>query len=57
MLLFQFDGVAEQWLSADDWANFATWAGHPDHDGRGGRARPPGPAHGRAELVPGQHPA
>ena len=23
MLLFQFPGVAEQWLSKDDWANFA----------------------------------
>ncbi|HXQ43084.1 MAG TPA: alpha/beta hydrolase, partial [Acidimicrobiales bacterium] len=30
MLLFQFEGVAEQWLSADDWANFRSWAGHPD---------------------------
>jgi len=33
MLLFQFEGVAEQWLSADDWANFRSWAGHPDVDG------------------------
>jgi pimeloyl-ACP methyl ester carboxylesterase len=32
MLLFQFSGVAEQWLSADDWANFTEWAGHPDRD-------------------------
>jgi pimeloyl-ACP methyl ester carboxylesterase len=32
MLLFQFEGVAEQWLSADDWANFRSWAGHPDVD-------------------------
>jgi pimeloyl-ACP methyl ester carboxylesterase len=32
MLLFQFPGVAEQWLSADDWARFREWAGHPDHD-------------------------
>jgi len=32
MLLFQFPGVAEQWLSADDWANFRAWAKHPDHD-------------------------
>src|SRR4051794_32465318 len=30
MLLFQFAGVAEQWLSNDDWANFAEWARHPD---------------------------
>ena len=32
MLLFQFPGVAETWLSADNWANFRNWAGHPDTD-------------------------
>ena len=32
MLLFQFEGVAEQWLSADDFANFREWASHPDVD-------------------------
>ncbi len=32
MLLFQFEGVAEQWLSADGYANFREWAHHPDHD-------------------------
>jgi pimeloyl-ACP methyl ester carboxylesterase len=32
MLLFQFEGVAEQWLSNDDWANFLAWARHPDRD-------------------------
>jgi len=32
MLLFQFPGVAETWLSADNWANFRNWAGHPDAD-------------------------
>jgi pimeloyl-ACP methyl ester carboxylesterase len=32
MLLFLFEGVAERWLSADDWANFRRWAGHPDAD-------------------------
>ena len=32
MLLFQFPGVAETWLSADNWANFRSWAGHPDTD-------------------------
>ena len=32
MLLFQFPGVAERWLSGDDWANFRRWAGHPDAD-------------------------
>jgi len=32
MLLFQFPGVAETWLSADNWANFRNWSGHPDAD-------------------------
>jgi pimeloyl-ACP methyl ester carboxylesterase len=32
MLLFLFEGVAERWLSADDWANFRRWARHPDAD-------------------------
>jgi pimeloyl-ACP methyl ester carboxylesterase len=30
MLLFQYIGVAEQWLSADGWANFREWSHHPD---------------------------
>lgn len=32
MLLFQFQGVAERWLSDDDWANFRRWSLHPDAD-------------------------
>ena len=32
MLLFQFKGIAEQWLSNDDWANFRIWGRHPDAD-------------------------
>jgi pimeloyl-ACP methyl ester carboxylesterase len=32
MLLFQFEGVAEQWLSDDGFANFKVWAHHPDAD-------------------------
>jgi pimeloyl-ACP methyl ester carboxylesterase len=32
MLLFQFPAVAEQWLSANDWANMRAWARHPDAD-------------------------
>src|SRR5262249_10339071 len=32
MLLFQFAGVAERWLSDGDWANFRAWGGHPDAD-------------------------
>jgi pimeloyl-ACP methyl ester carboxylesterase len=30
MLLFQFPGIAERWLTQDDWANFRNWGGHPD---------------------------
>jgi pimeloyl-ACP methyl ester carboxylesterase len=30
MLLFQFEGVAEEWLSKDDWRNFREWSSHPD---------------------------
>lgn len=30
MLLFQFAGIAERWLTDDDWANFRNWAQHPD---------------------------
>jgi pimeloyl-ACP methyl ester carboxylesterase len=32
MLLFQFPDVAERWLSQDNWANFRSWARHPDAD-------------------------
>jgi pimeloyl-ACP methyl ester carboxylesterase len=32
MLLFQFAGVAERWLSDNEWDNFRTWARHPDAD-------------------------
>ena len=32
MLLFQFEGIAERWLSDDDFANFRAWAQHPDAD-------------------------
>jgi pimeloyl-ACP methyl ester carboxylesterase len=30
MLLFQFPGIAERWLSQDNWAGFRSWARHPD---------------------------
>lgn len=29
MLLFQFPGIAEQWLSADGFRNLRQWSGHP----------------------------
>ena len=32
MLLFQFPGVAEQWLSADGFRNLRQWSRHPDID-------------------------
>ena len=32
MFFFQFPGVAEEWLSADGWANFRAWCHHPDAD-------------------------
>jgi hypothetical protein len=32
MLLFQFPGVAEEWLSANQWANFRFLFRHPDED-------------------------
>lgn len=30
LLLFQFAGIAEEWLSANGWANFRAWSRHPD---------------------------
>ncbi len=33
MLLFQFRGVAETFLTASDWMGFRRWSGHPDVDG------------------------
>jgi pimeloyl-ACP methyl ester carboxylesterase len=33
MLLFQFEGIAEKWLSNNDWANLRDWGQHPDVDG------------------------
>jgi pimeloyl-ACP methyl ester carboxylesterase/2-polyprenyl-6-methoxyphenol hydroxylase-like FAD-dependent oxidoreductase len=32
MLLFQFPGIAEQWLAANDFQNLRDWAGHPEID-------------------------
>ena len=32
MLLFQFRGIAEDWLRQDGWANFRAWGRHPDAD-------------------------
>lgn len=32
MFLFQFEGVAEQWLTANGWANLHAWGRHPDFD-------------------------
>jgi pimeloyl-ACP methyl ester carboxylesterase len=32
MLLFQFSGVAEEWISGDDFARLRAWMAHPDAD-------------------------
>jgi pimeloyl-ACP methyl ester carboxylesterase len=32
MLLFQFPGIAEQWLSGDNFRNLREWSSHPDID-------------------------
>jgi pimeloyl-ACP methyl ester carboxylesterase len=32
VLLFQFEGTAERWLSDDGYANFRAWSRHPDAD-------------------------
>ncbi len=32
MLLFQFAGIAEQWLSENGWANFRAWSRYPEAD-------------------------
>ena len=56
MLLFQFEEIAEQWLSADDWANFRAW-GQPPRHGRGNR-RAGGKRllDSRPELLSSEHP-
>jgi pimeloyl-ACP methyl ester carboxylesterase len=41
-LLFQFPGVAEQWLSQNEFANLRAWARHPDIDEAVARLREPG---------------
>jgi pimeloyl-ACP methyl ester carboxylesterase len=41
MLLFQFAGVAERWLSADDFRNLREWSAHPDIDAVVRRLREP----------------
>jgi pimeloyl-ACP methyl ester carboxylesterase len=42
MLLFQFRGVAEEWLSANDFRNFREWSGHPQADSVAARLAEPG---------------
>ncbi len=42
MLLFQFPGIAEQWLSADDFRNLREWSGHPQIDAVVERLSEPG---------------
>jgi pimeloyl-ACP methyl ester carboxylesterase len=42
MLLFQFRGVAERWLSADGFRNLRVWSAHPDIDAVVERLADPG---------------
>ena len=57
MLLFQFAGIAEQWLSTTTGRTSRAGADHPDLATRDRRARPARAAHRRAQLVPGQRAA
>ena len=57
MLLFQFEGIAEHWLSDDDWANFRDWAQPPrrrrgHRRARGQRLADPGLNWYRANIPP-----
>jgi pimeloyl-ACP methyl ester carboxylesterase len=55
MLLFQFPGVAERWLTEDNWANFRTWGCHPDADAVIAELEADGSLTPRPQLVPRQH--
>ena len=57
MLLFQFEGIAEQWLSNDDWANLRGLGGPPRRRRGHRRSRAHQVAHARAQLLPGQRAA
>jgi pimeloyl-ACP methyl ester carboxylesterase len=57
MLLFQFPDVAEEWLSANGWANFRAWSRHPDADAviaelEGNGSLTPGLNYYRANIPP-----
>ena len=54
MLLFQFEDIAETWLSADDFANMRAWAQHPDIDQVVDRPRSPRRTDRGAQLVSGE---
>ena len=57
MLLFQYPGIAEQWLTENNWANFRDWGRHPDADQviaelESGGALTPGLNYYRANITP-----
>ena len=52
ILLFQFEGIAEQWLTADGWTNFREWCDHPDADAVIARARAQRIPHAGAVVLP-----
>ncbi len=54
MLLFQFEDIAEQWLSANDFANMRAWSHHPDMDQIVVDLARPGCTHRCPQLVPRQ---
>ena len=54
MLLFQFEDVAEQWLSNDGWAHFREWSRHPDAEEVIAELEEERFTDSRTELVPGQ---
>lgn len=54
ILLFQFEGIAERWLSEDGWANFRAWAQHPDADRVTEELEATGALTPALRLVPGE---
>jgi pimeloyl-ACP methyl ester carboxylesterase len=56
MLLFQFPGIAERWLTEDNWANFRNWTRHPDVDQVIAELETTASLTPGLNLVPGQRP-
>ncbi len=54
IMFFQFEGVAERWLSDNSWANLRQWTHHPDIDAVIDDLEANGSLTPALELVPGQ---